>query len=92
MMRDGKMALEPPEGNETRLLTISELSTQSRLSVSQLRRLVKAGRIPFLQPGGPRGKLLFPSDALLKNAEPSKQASSTLPVRPKSGMKPKWKK
>jgi len=86
------MVLKPPEGDEARLLTISELSTRSRLSVSQLRRLVKRGRIRFLQPGGPGGKLLFTPDALLNSAGPSQQATSKLPVHPQSGKTPNWMK
>ena len=46
------------------LLTIKEFSVASQLSVSTLRRLVRQGRIRFLQPAGKSGKLLFPPDAL----------------------------
>lgn len=44
--------------------TIAELSSESQLSVSTLRRLVRQGRIKFLQPAGKGGKLLFPPNAL----------------------------
>ena len=77
--------------SEPHWLTISELSAQSRLSVSQLRRLAKAGRIPFLQPGGPGGKLLFPPDALLKANDPP-QESAGVSVRPQHGRRPNWLK
>jgi excisionase family DNA binding protein len=50
----------PPDG----LLTIRELSGRIRLSVPQIRRLVREGRIRSYQPGGRGGKLLFPPDVL----------------------------
>ena len=43
---------------------IAELSQTSGLSISTIRRLVRDHRIPFLQPSGKGGKLLFPVDAL----------------------------
>ena len=77
------------------LLTIREFSRQSRLSVTQIRRLVKAGRIPFLQPGGRGGKLLFSQDALSAAAGALAAPASSPPapkVRPKAGGDPAgWK-
>jgi hypothetical protein len=46
------------------LLTIQELSANSRLSVSTLHRLKRQGRIPYCQPSGKGGKLWFPADAI----------------------------
>jgi len=46
------------------LLTIEELSRHSRLSVATLHRLKRAGRIPYFQPAGKGGRLLFPVDAI----------------------------
>lgn len=46
------------------LVTIEELSRHSRLSVSTIHRLKRAGRIPYYQPAGEGGRLLFPPDAI----------------------------
>jgi hypothetical protein len=46
------------------LLTIDELSRHSRLSITTLHRLKKAGRLPYFQPAGKGGRLLFPVDAI----------------------------
>ena len=67
------MAAERTEEPDRQFLTIAELSERSPLSVTQIRRLVKAGRIPFLQPGGRGGKLLFRPDALLAANEPPEE-------------------
>src|SRR5687768_6450886 len=48
----------------TPLQTIHELSRHSRLSVSTLHRLKKAGRLTYFQPAGKGGRLLFPADAI----------------------------
>lgn len=73
----------------TKLQTLTELSAESRLSVTQIRRLVKKGLIPFLQPGGPGGKLLFQPNALLAaNQSAEALPSPTLP--PTAGQQPRW--
>jgi hypothetical protein len=46
------------------LLTIEELSRHSRLSTATLHRLKRAGRIPYFQPAGKGGRVLFPADAI----------------------------
>ncbi|MCA8999614.1 MAG: hypothetical protein KDA80_21645 [Planctomycetaceae bacterium] len=74
------------------LLTIQECSEYSWLSVPQLRRLVKERRIPYLQPGGPGGKLLFRRDALFEANQAVRTPQSTSPELPTSGRKPKWTK
>jgi excisionase family DNA binding protein len=84
------MVVERTEEPDRQLLTITELSERSRLSVTQLRRLVKAGRIPFLQPGGRGGKLLFRLDTLLAANEPPKSPHSEPKVPPHCGRKPDW--
>jgi excisionase family DNA binding protein len=73
-------------------LTIQELSVRSRFSVSQLRRLAKAGRLPYLQPGGPGGKLLFPLDALEQAAVAVGADVPHAPGTPRRlpGRRPKW--
>jgi hypothetical protein len=79
---------EPP-------LNINELSHRSRLSVSTLNRLKKAGLIPFFQPGGKGSRVTFPPDAieLACAATASDQAVlAQVPASPKklSGPSPKW--
>jgi hypothetical protein len=45
-------------------LTKHQLVARSGLSASTVQRYKDAGKIPFFQPGGPGGKLLFPPDAI----------------------------
>jgi len=76
--------------SDQQFLTIKEFSAVARLSVVQIRRLVKAGRIPCHQPGGPGGKLLFKPDALT-SVGPSESKPNTKAARPKGGRRPVWK-
>jgi len=50
------------------LLTVEVLSAASRLSVSTIHRLKRQGRIPFVQPAGKGGRVLFPADAIARGA------------------------
>jgi len=79
---------------ERPLLTLQELCQQSRLSPATVHRLKNAGKIPFYQPAGPGGRLLFPADAIERAcpradetspATPSTSASARL-----SGPLPNW--
>jgi excisionase family DNA binding protein len=81
-MRDNKNKFE------RKFLTIRQLSESSGISVTQLRRLVHAGRIPFFQPGGKKGKLLFPRDAIERSGQMphGPQADSS----PLAGRRPSW--
>ncbi len=76
------------EDTGRKYLSIQELSSASGISITQLRRLVHAGRIPVFQPGGKGGKLLFPPDAIEKSAQmyPEPQATSV----PLAGRPPLW--
>src|SRR5213078_4633777 len=47
-----------------RYLTYDELSKITGISLSTLRRRVKDGSIPCIQPGGPRTRVVFPLDVL----------------------------
>ena len=51
------------------LLTLREFSQRSQLSSATIHRLKRLGKIPFFQPSGPRGKLLFPADAVEQAAK-----------------------
>jgi Helix-turn-helix domain len=72
------------------LVTLAELSVASTLSTSTIRRLVRAKRIPFVQPSGKRGKLLFPPDAI-ERTSPAPNVDSDVPAS-LSGKKPRWMK
>ena len=78
-----------PSHAPRQLLTIQELSAISRLSVTQLRRLARAGRIPFYQPGGTGGRLLFPPDAIERQFSPSSASDGDPQHLP--GRRPQWK-
>lgn len=75
-----------------RLLTVSEFSARSRLSVATIHRLKDQNKIPFYQPAGKGGRLLFPADAI-KLAAPKEDKPSSPPIddRPHlSGRSPAW--
>jgi len=89
------MSTDPPPA-APQLLTFKEFSAASRLSSATIHRLIKAGKLPCLQPSGKGGKLLFPVNAI-------ELATTTLSVAPQvtaadqrvggkrlSGPTPKW--
>ncbi len=57
-------------GDNSQLLTLKEFSDASKLSPATVHRLKRQGKISFFQPAGPRGKLLFPADAVEQAANP----------------------
>jgi excisionase family DNA binding protein len=77
-----------------RYLNIDELSTQTGLSTATIHRLKNQGKIPFYQPAGKRGRLLFPADAIERAAHAAEQplpAPPTVEDRPHlSGPPPAW--
>ena len=79
-----------------KLLTIQELSINSRLSIATLHRLKRQGKLPFLQPAGKGGRLLFPPDAIERCAAADFSEQITLftpaakPPRQLSGPRPGW--
>jgi len=70
------------------LCTIFELSQTSGLSTSTIRRLKDDNRIPYHQPGGKGGKLLFPPDAI-ERTSPASDAGDT-GSRRIAGKRPDW--
>jgi hypothetical protein len=79
---------------EIKYVTADELAAQSRVSLSTIHRLKNAGKIPYFQPAGKRGRLLFPADAIEQSARPTsplddQTAAADLPKR-LSGRLPKW--
>lgn len=87
------LAPEVPRG----YLTYEELSQQTGISVSTLRRRVSDGTIPFFQPGGPRTRIVFPLDAVERLIQPASLLSPPKPesIQPKQhrlGPRPKWQR
>lgn len=76
----------------TQLLTVQELSTKCRLSIATIHRLKDQGKIPFYQPAGKGGRLLFPADAIERAAaETTKPSSPPADDRPHlPGPPPTW--
>ncbi|MEQ8854387.1 helix-turn-helix domain-containing protein [Gimesia sp.] len=80
------------------LLSIEELSTIISLSISTIRRRIRDGSIPAIQPGGKGTKLLIPKEWVNQQATISK--SSRLEPSSSgrhqriciSGPTPRWKK
>jgi hypothetical protein len=83
---------ERSKGKE-QLLTAKELGERSRLSISTIRRLKSARRIPFIQPAGKRGRVFFSPDAIERCAgtDPvSEPDPADLHPRHLSGPCPGW--
>lgn len=49
-------------------IDIVELAARTGLSVSTIHRLKRQDKIPFFQPAGKGGKLLFPPDAIERSS------------------------
>lgn len=91
---------------EKKYLSLDELSAVSGLSASTLRRRVRDGTLPVIQPGGRRTRLLFRIDVLEKIGQSGQQPSDLSgsndrleaisdpmqePVYPKlPGPRPRW--
>jgi len=81
--------------SQPRYIDVHELSARSGLSVSTLRRLKKQGKIPFFQPAGPGGRVLFAPDAIERasqqvDIQQQPQAGSTIPTSRLAGRRPNW--
>lgn len=84
--------IDADPGTEPILLDLEQFCRRVSLSASTVRRLVKAGRIPFFQPAGKGGKLLFPSDALQQAGLSKASPPSAPPPSVRSGRQPGWMK
>jgi len=62
---------------EPQVLSVNDFAILSGLSLSTIRRYVADGRLPSIQLGGPRCRVLIPRDALLQVAK----AESAAPLR-----------
>ena len=84
------MVIQTPQ-RERKYLTIKELSNLTGFSVTQLRRMASAGRIPCHQPGGKGGKLLFSPDAIEKCGSSDSQSTPNDDLANRlSGRSPAW--
>lgn len=76
-------------------LDIVQLIARTGLSESTIHRLKRAGKIPFFQPTGKGGKLLFPLDAIERaGATVATVSARTLEdnvPQKLSGPPPKWR-
>jgi hypothetical protein len=61
------------EESSRRLLSPQQFSQLTGLSLATVHRYLKSGKLSYLQPGGPRSRILIPSDAL----GPPSQVTST---------------
>lgn len=80
---------------ERQFLTAQELSARTGFPVSTIWTLKLQGRIPYLQPTGWKGKVLFPPDALehlVFRPDPADVAKPHSEPKLLSGKEPKWKK
>lgn len=76
-------------------LNVEELVDKTGFPASTIWTLKRQGRIPYIQPTGPRGKVLFPPDALDSLVfRPDPTAVAKPPSEPKtlSGKEPQWKR
>lgn len=77
---------------EHRYLSLAELSEATGLSKSTLIRRFKEGKLPGYQPGGPRTRIVFRSNALELAVQPELQepSPSTTKSPRLSGPSPRW--
>ena len=77
-----------------RFIGIKEFSLVMTLSESTIRRRVKDGTYPAIQPGGKRHRILLPLNAFEEGGQHYlNKPPGLVPLpssRPKSGPKPKW--
>lgn len=76
-----------------------EFAELSGLSLSTVHRYLKSGRIEFVQPGGPRSRILISRHALQKKTPeadkggtPGDSTSADTDKQPVSGPRPRWMK
>lgn len=78
-------------------LSPDEYSLASGLSIATVHRYLKAGKVPFVQPAGPRGRILIPVEAIAPVATDLPVSNSpevvveTPKPKPLAGSRPKWR-
>lgn len=80
---------------DRRYLDITQFIARTGLSEATIHRLKRAGKIPFFQPTGKGGKLLFPLDAIERagteiETAPALSLANEAPKR-LSGPSAKWR-
>jgi excisionase family DNA binding protein len=60
----------PPPRPDCNYVTKKELAARTGLSKSTIQRLKEAGKIPFFQPHGDGGRVLYPHDAIERACRP----------------------
>jgi hypothetical protein len=79
------------DGIAKQFLKIREFSRISGLSVSTIRRRVRDGSIPAIQPGGAGKVILFARDALERQSSPPTSGENTpTPKKILPGRRPSW--
>ena len=75
-------------------LSPDEFARTTGLSPSTVRRRLIDGALPYLQPGGPRSRVLIPRTALViaEPLSPNPARSRQEVIRPRSGPRPHWQK
>lgn len=72
-------------------VSISELAARTGLSHATIWRLKRGGKIPFFQPGGKNGRVLFPADAIERALGGPPQATpDDAPPERLPGPQPSW--
>ena len=85
-------------GEKKAYLTAPELSVRTGLSLSTIHRLKKRGNIPYFQPAGKGGSVLFPHDAIEHALDSSREFVPLPPTRNNGsndrlyGPRPTWMK
>jgi excisionase family DNA binding protein len=70
-------------------LTVDQFCAVTGFSKATVNRLLAAGDLPKLQPGGPRCRLLIPASALAVEKQAAPSASAAHPPR-LAGRRPQW--
>lgn len=82
---------------DRRFLSAKELSAQTGLSRSTIFRLKDQGKLPYHQPAGKNGRLLFPPDAIEQACRANQPADVRHPLNEPAekrlpGKMPNWMK
>ena len=84
--------------SESEFLSPREFALSKGLALSTVRRYLKSGSLPCIQPGGFRCRILIPRNALNSSGKIPSENSPPAPPRAKkpqtktSGPEPAWKK
>lgn len=68
-------------------LSREEFAALAGISRATLGRYLKAGRVPFFQPGGPRHRMTIPRSALESLTVPAKSRERVVEPQPADGTK-----